>query len=347
MSLNPSQELLQISQTIRILYVEDDEDLRNETHLLLKNFFNHIDLAFNGVHALAYYDKHDYDIIITDIKMPEMDGVSLIEEVFKCNKEQAVVVTSAHDDSHILVNLINLGVNYFLLKPLNLPNFISSLYKICKQIRTEQDLERYTQALESKNKELLHINVSLGKAVRALENRYKTKEVQTLPPVEPHAPKSETFTSIKEYMIDTDIAELMELEGDIDSLSVIMLLNKRIEEHKLEHLIFKLGRYGSILTHYPLFNAIGSHISDLSRTLEKTDISNIDEARLINFLTLLESFVTVLLKWRSELFEDKLDDPNAYDSSLISDLQTMVNILTYSDDEVVSSEDELDEIEFF
>ncbi len=126
--INP-KELREEAQGISILYVEDDRELRQHTTRLLSSFFNDITTAENGLEGLIKYKQHRYDLILTDINMPVMNGVKLSEQIKSDNPRQVIIVISAHDESSYLLELINLGVDYFVLKPLDMNQFLTVLDK--------------------------------------------------------------------------------------------------------------------------------------------------------------------------------------------------------------------------
>ncbi|WP_026803543.1 response regulator transcription factor [Aliarcobacter lanthieri] len=125
---------------ITVLFVEDDEDLSREMGLLLKDIFSNVDIAMDGIIGLSKYIKYFeenskyYDFILTDIQMPNMNGVDLIKNIYKINPNQKVIVLSAHSEKEYLMELINIGIAKFLLKPIDYDNFLNVLFDISKNI---------------------------------------------------------------------------------------------------------------------------------------------------------------------------------------------------------------------
>jgi len=154
------QNILKYSKDLTILYIEDDAQLLEETREALEDFFYHVDVAQNGQIALEkykdYYEKNAYyyDIIITDINMPVMNGVELIKEVHKINIEQSTIVISAYNDSERLIELINIGITNFIMKPLSPAQLMSILYQVTKQVNNQKQLISYRLKLEDMNKNL-------------------------------------------------------------------------------------------------------------------------------------------------------------------------------------------------
>ncbi|QOY51113.1 response regulator transcription factor [Candidatus Sulfurimonas baltica] len=136
-----SKELLVYTRELSILFVEDIEDLRANTSEILKNFFKRVDTAVNGEDALKKYkDYHNenstyYDIILSDIQMPRLNGVELVANIYNINSNQKVIILSAYDDSKYLLPLINLGIEQFIKKPIDYQNLLQALLNASKNVK--------------------------------------------------------------------------------------------------------------------------------------------------------------------------------------------------------------------
>ncbi len=125
---------------LNILFTEDDHKLREETKKILKKFFNEVVLASNGKEGLDMYlnfykeNNKYFDIVITDIKMPIKNGIELSKNILKINKNQELIIISAYENSKYLIELINLGINNFVKKPLVIDQLVNPLLSICKKI---------------------------------------------------------------------------------------------------------------------------------------------------------------------------------------------------------------------
>ena len=120
-----------------MLFVEDDEHIRKETSELLEDIFQkNITIAVDGQDGFTKYMKYfeennkHFDLIITDICMPKIDGVELTKLIKKENIEQKLIVLSAHNESEYLMELVNVGISQFILKPIEFNSFIDIIYKI-------------------------------------------------------------------------------------------------------------------------------------------------------------------------------------------------------------------------
>ena len=127
------------TKNLSVLFVEDYEPLRIEMEAFLEDLFKHVSVAPNGKKAFemyetAYNDDKHFDLIISDIQMPVMDGVAFSEKVCNLNDTQTIIILSGHSDSEYLVKLINIGVSKFLSKPIDHNEFFSVLYDESKKI---------------------------------------------------------------------------------------------------------------------------------------------------------------------------------------------------------------------
>ena len=123
---------------LRILYVEDERLIRENTSLLLQTIFPDIETASNGLEGLNLYQNKPFDIVITDILMPELNGVTMVKKIKQINKYQSIIITSACEESNYLLELINLGVAQFLLKPIQTEQLLNIIYEVVTNIYNQK-----------------------------------------------------------------------------------------------------------------------------------------------------------------------------------------------------------------
>ncbi|MEN6326875.1 MAG: HD domain-containing phosphohydrolase [Syntrophomonas sp.] len=146
--INPKQ-LKEDAKDISVLYVEDDQELRQNTARLLSSFFPTVELSENGAEGLKKYKEGKFDLIITDINMPIMNGVKMAEQIKASNAKQVIIVISAHDEARYLLDLINMGVDYFVLKPLDINQFMTAVDKAIRLAKFTRMEEEYKKTLET------------------------------------------------------------------------------------------------------------------------------------------------------------------------------------------------------
>ena len=152
MSLN-FKALQQLSKGLSLLYIEDDKPLRDKTAVVFTNLFKRVDVAKDGLQGLEVYEKYHkensfyYDIVVSDIQMPCLDGIGLTKKILEIHPQQKIIIISAYNDKEYLIDLINLGVEGFLQKPLSSQNLLKTLYDTCSSLH-HQDIitidENYT-----------------------------------------------------------------------------------------------------------------------------------------------------------------------------------------------------------
>ncbi len=103
---------------LKILYAEDNEKIRDSYVLVLKRYFTEVIEACDGKEALDLYRVHKPDIVLTDINMPELDGLELIRLIRQDDKTIKIIVLSAYSDQEKLLKAIPLGLFAYLIKPI-------------------------------------------------------------------------------------------------------------------------------------------------------------------------------------------------------------------------------------
>lgn len=124
------KDIQNLASQYSILVVDDDESILEQMKKLLSNFtFKSIYLSTNGDEAIKVLQENHVDIVITDLKMPQMDGIELTEFIKNLNKDISVIIITAYTQTEDLINLIKIGVDGFLVKPIVLDNFLEVLSK--------------------------------------------------------------------------------------------------------------------------------------------------------------------------------------------------------------------------
>ncbi len=132
------------TKDLSLLLVEDYEPLRNDMAEVLEDLFKTVIVASNGVEGLGLYDEYykkneaAFDIVISDIVMPVMNGVDLCEILKKRNEDQQIVILSAHTDTEYLLRLINLGIAQFINKPIQQDRLFDTLFYVSGKITKEE-----------------------------------------------------------------------------------------------------------------------------------------------------------------------------------------------------------------
>ncbi|MCE5182198.1 MAG: SpoIIE family protein phosphatase [Betaproteobacteria bacterium] len=155
MSQATAEELKQFS----VLYAEDEEDIRKEVGHFLERHVGKLIVAANGEEALAAFAVHKPDIVISDIMMPAMDGLRLAEAIKERSRTTPVIFTTAFNDVKYLHRAIDLGVDGYVLKPIDLKQLLAVFSKTAalllknrELVTSRAQLEAYHQAAEDERR---------------------------------------------------------------------------------------------------------------------------------------------------------------------------------------------------
>jgi len=127
----------------RILIVDDEEMI---CFVLAQRLFNEGYIcvtANNGKEALNHFYKDDLSLIITDIRMPEMDGMELLKNVKTIKPKMMVTIMTAYAEVDLVVEAMRMGANDFLIKPVDLDLLVLSVKNTLEKKRLEEELEAY------------------------------------------------------------------------------------------------------------------------------------------------------------------------------------------------------------
>ncbi len=141
------KDLQNIAKDLIVLYVEDQDEIRTFTSSILSNFFKKVVTASNGQNGLNCFKKDKFDLVITDIQMPKMTGLEMIKELKKIDKFIPVVITTAFNDEDYFLDSIELGVDRYVIKPLEPKKLSKALYEVALSINNKKKAKEYEQKL--------------------------------------------------------------------------------------------------------------------------------------------------------------------------------------------------------
>ncbi|WP_368030387.1 response regulator [Arcobacter sp. s6] len=153
-------ELKNFIKTLNILYVEDEVSAREIFTKVLKRFFNTVDAKENGLEGyLAFREKYlnneKYDLIISDINMPKVDGMEMLEKIREIDSQVPVVFITARHEADVLLKAIELQISDFIIKPINFDDITKVINKASEKLflkntllRKNTELELYLKTIE-------------------------------------------------------------------------------------------------------------------------------------------------------------------------------------------------------
>ena len=110
-----------------ILYVEDDMDTQELIENILQDYFKEVFVASDGKEGLELYQIQTPDIVLSDIHMPKMDGLSMSDAIKKINPNQLIALFTAFNDPAYMDRAAKLGIDTYIMKPLDKKQFFNSL----------------------------------------------------------------------------------------------------------------------------------------------------------------------------------------------------------------------------
>ncbi len=128
----------ELIEDISILIAEDEAELRDYLQEYLQIFFKKVYIAKCGNQAYTQYLEKRPDIIISDINMPNLDGLSMIKRIRERDSETDIIIMSAHSEKEKLLAAIELGLVTYLIKPINSQKLKDILLDIVKRLRSSK-----------------------------------------------------------------------------------------------------------------------------------------------------------------------------------------------------------------
>lgn len=157
----------QVLKNITVLYAEDESIIQEGITETLNLFGINVICAQNGQDGLSTFKTSDkkIDLILTDIKMPKLDGLGMIEKIREIDKDIPIIITTAHQETSFLMQSIELNINSYVLKPID-------IYKL------EDALIKATESKILKEK-LIEKNEKLEIEIKKNEEKQKIMEAQS------------------------------------------------------------------------------------------------------------------------------------------------------------------------
>jgi putative two-component system response regulator len=152
-------------KTLSVLYVEDDEEIRELLSRFLRHWIGTLHIATNGQEGSEAFLEHHPDVVVTDIKMPVMDGLEMASVIKASSREVPIIVITAYSERDYFIRAIEIGVDQYVTKPVNTDTLLQAIYKSARhrfhQLEMEKAEKLIVDALEQ----------TIGVLSRAIELR--------------------------------------------------------------------------------------------------------------------------------------------------------------------------------
>jgi len=117
----------------KILLVEDNKKLNESVYDYLSGEFD-VTAVYDGADAIAYYDYEEYDLVVLDLMLPKVDGISVLRHIKKQNKNSGVIILTAKETLDDKLTAFELGTNDYLTKPFYMEELKARIYAVLRSI---------------------------------------------------------------------------------------------------------------------------------------------------------------------------------------------------------------------
>ena len=115
---------------LNLMIVEDEDKLRDSLQRALSGFFAKLITAKNGDEGLKKFKKYNPDLVITDILMPIVDGLDMAKGIKEISPDTPVIVLSAYSEKERLLRAIDIGIDKYLIKPVDIDELLRIIERI-------------------------------------------------------------------------------------------------------------------------------------------------------------------------------------------------------------------------
>ena len=153
---------------MKILIIDDERSIRNSLKEILADEGYDVDVAENGAQGCALVDKEKYSVIFCDIKMPEMDGMEVLDRLAQMGVDSAVIMISGHGDIDTAVECIKRGAFDFIQKPLDLNRILITIKNATEKVSLVKETKIlkkkvYGQEMVGESPALIHVKDMIDK----------------------------------------------------------------------------------------------------------------------------------------------------------------------------------------
>lgn len=170
--------LIELLKNISILYIEDDEDTKEVMKNTLSEFSKNIFIASNGDEAMKILKVNEINLIITDIEMPEKNGIEFIREVRSTDLNIPIIVFTAYSTKDYLLECVNLNIQGYIQKPISYQKIKDVLYKVIDYLDIKMETNvKITDEIEYDFSRQDLRNIKTGEPIKINRKELKTIEV--------------------------------------------------------------------------------------------------------------------------------------------------------------------------
>lgn len=203
-----NENLLEELKNIPILCVEDEDGIREIIVETLKYYFDEVYEAKDGEEGYELYQEYKPKIILSDIQMKNCDGVEFVKKIRKHDSNTTIIMLTAYSNEEYLMELINLNINHYILKPLNLKKLNEALLKYLNKtlqpliLCNDLILDLQKRELVYKNEEIIFLRKREKEFLQLLYERKDSIVTYSLIEEELWMDKEMTTHALKSFIKD-------------------------------------------------------------------------------------------------------------------------------------------------
>ena len=164
-------------QAYTLLIVDDDDAYRENLYKVLDRYFDRILEARDGISAFSVYENEQPDLIITDISMPSLDGISFIKQIRANDLGTKIIVTSGRTDRNYLLDAIPLHISRFIVKPFVFEELFETIIGCFEEKEENDDTIVFKHRCDGKEEEACLCN--LNRQNRTISCGHRTHDLST------------------------------------------------------------------------------------------------------------------------------------------------------------------------
>lgn len=168
--MTQNNEMLHLS----VLYVEDEPFLRERIRIVLDMHFDRVLSACNGQEGLDMFTRERPDIVVSDIQMPEMDGLEMVERIRMMAPDTPVIICTAFSETAYLLKAIELGVSAYVRKPLDCRQLVEIITRAATPLMQRIELERVRQREQASLEHVLGGSPAIQEVIRQVQHIAET-----------------------------------------------------------------------------------------------------------------------------------------------------------------------------
>ncbi|UCZ55738.1 response regulator [Desulfurispirillum indicum] len=185
---------------LTVLYVEDEPGVRENIAKFLQRRFKKVYVAEDGRAGLKLFREHKPHMVISDVRMPVMDGLQMSREIRRLQPDAHIILTTAHSETDLMIQAIDIGVSQFVLKPISREKLLESIGRTMRDVllreKEHQQIRLIQKILDSQDSLIVVADrSSIIGANRAALEYFQCSSLQVM---------AQNYSCIRPFFLDED-----------------------------------------------------------------------------------------------------------------------------------------------